>query len=106
LPVLFLAGFVRTRDALFSIALRIPNTLLRWILGCLQLEGRASKVEAARLLYSAWISGGTDRFFSRRLEACPFCGCRRLVRHLETPHLFPRNPAPFLLDRCQTSATL
>jgi SAM-dependent methyltransferase len=63
--------------------------------------GRDALTAELRPAYQADLARGTDRFFSLRRTACPWCGSGRLSTRLRTTDLLQHKPGRFVLDRCQ-----
>ena len=51
--------------------------------------------------YTALLAEGTDRFFNRRRETCPFCGSTELKPHITSRDFLQQKPGLFRLERCK-----
>ncbi|MFP3963827.1 class I SAM-dependent methyltransferase [Actinomadura fulvescens] len=56
--------------------------------------------EEARTWYRAEIERGVGRFVGPRAEECPWCGSRRLRKHVTARDILQGKPGRFTLERC------
>ncbi|SDK05299.1 class I SAM-dependent methyltransferase [Streptomyces indicus] len=61
---------------------------------------RRAMVAELRPSYQAELAEGTDRFFERRREDCPWCSSKRLKVRLRTKDFLQRKPGTFVLEQC------